>query len=55
MTFFSLRLGVKDVLEGQFPAGSRPDSCPGGLAVFLPPDTPTPPRPSSLPPSPGLR
>lgn len=53
MTFFSLRLGVKDVLEGQFPAGSRPDSCPGGLAVLLPPDTPAPPRPPRFPLPPG--
>ena len=53
-TFFSLSLGVKDVLEGKFPAQSCPASCLGGLAVLLSPDTPTPtPRPSFFPLPPG--
>ena len=38
-TFFSLSLGVKDVLEGKFPAQSCPASCLGGLAVLLSPPT----------------
>ena len=48
-TFFSLSLGVKDVLEGKSPAQSCPASCLGGLAVLLSPDTPSPPRPSFFP------